>query len=331
MKTLVPALATLCAACAMPASANDTMAELQTGGLVSIQTGVVAMEEEDLYISRSEVRVDYVFRNTSERDIEAVVAFPMPDIVGEPESNVDAGDNENDNFLGFSVVQDGVTITPELDQRVIAIGVDRTEDLRKAGVPLLPYAERTWEAIKALPAETRLDFATKGLIAGDSGDDGQELYPLWTLKSTYWWKTAFPADKPVRVRHRYKPSVGGTVDFTVIDEGPGDADMRAYRDLYCIDNTFAKLTRRLARIKTADGNAAYTENWVSYVLSTGANWAGPIGRFRLTIDKENPDDYVSFCGDGVKKTGATTFVMEKKDFVPEDDLDILFLSKTKQE
>jgi hypothetical protein len=70
------------------------------------------------------------------------------------------------------------------------------------------------------------------------------------------------------------------------------------------------------------------ENWISYVLTTGANWAGPIKTFTLVVDKGESDNYVSFCGTDVKKTGPTTFEMTATDFYPEKDLDILLLVPT---
>ena len=75
-------------------------------------------------------------------------------------------------------------------------------------------------------------------------------------------------------------------------------------------------------------NAPFTESSISYVWSTGANWSGPIGKFHLTIDKDTPDNLISFCWDGkVTKTGPTSFEMSATDFSPPQDheLEILLL------
>src|SRR5688572_16534740 len=53
----------LSAFAALPAAANDTMATLGTGGLTFINSENVKMLKEDLYVSPSEVRVRYEFRN----------------------------------------------------------------------------------------------------------------------------------------------------------------------------------------------------------------------------------------------------------------------------
>jgi hypothetical protein len=66
------------------------------------------------------------------------------------------------------------------------------------------------------------------------------------------------------------------------------------------------------------------EEYLSYVITSGANWAGPIGTFRLVVDKGD-STLVSFCGDGVRKIGPTTFEMTAKDYTPKRDIDVLFI------
>ena len=314
---------------APPLFANDTTAELTTGGLVYVQTADITMAEEHLHLSREEVRVDYIFRNDTDKDVESVIAFPMPDITGGAQSDIAYGDPEADNFLGFTVLQDGREIKPQLQQRIIATGIDRTEDLVAQKVPLLPYSDRTTEALKTLPDDVKADFIAKGLVRIDRYDAGkgwqEDITPAWTLRSAYWWKTTFPAQKPVKVSHRYKPSVGGTVAMTFIENGKPAYEYARYVERYCIDDSFMKTAAKLQAAATK-GGPHYTEQWLSYVLTTGANWSGPIGKFRLTIDKGNPKDYVSLCADNIKKTGPTTFEMTAEDFTPEKDLHVLFLT-----
>ncbi|MCJ7996235.1 DUF4424 domain-containing protein [Rhizobium cremeum] len=323
-------LAAVAVMSAMPALANDTMAELRTGGLVYVQTSEVEMVSEELFISPDRVDVDYVFHNGTDRDIVSYIAFPMPDIVAEPDVNIAISDLEKDNFLGFSVTQDGVPITPELQQRVYATGIDMTDELKAQGVPLLPFSEATAAALEKLPEDVLADWLARGLVYDDAYDAGNgwehHPAPLWTLKSAYWWKTTFPAGKEVTVHHSYKPSVGGTVAMTFIEDGqPSDYAYETYKTRYCLDDDFMRTAAKLEKAAKDGKGPSYTENWISYVLKTGANWGGSIGNFKLTIDKGKPTNFVSFCGEGVKKTGPTTFEMKAEDFFPERDLDILLL------
>ena len=64
---------------------------------------------------------------------------------------------------------------------------------------------------------------------------------------------------------------------------------------------------------------------VEYILTTGANWAKPIGDFRLVVDKGKPGNLVSFCGEGVRKISPTQFEMRKRNWRPTRDLEVLIL------
>lgn len=317
------------------ALANDTTAELGAGGLVMSRTDAVVMQSEDLFISAKEVRVDYVFRNQTETDVNAVVAFPLPDLGGNPYENVALPDMAADNFLDFAVTVDGKQIKPTLDQHAMAAGVDVTEDLRRAGVPLYPFSDAAVPALAALSPATSADWIDRGLIIPDTYDDGSGWKtvrtPFWSLRSAYWWRSRFPAGKNVSVSHRYKPSVGGSVGlaFSAAD-GKLDESFTEYRHRFCIDDAFERTIRK-AVPSGPDGAPPYNETRIRYVLTTGGNWAlGTIGRFHLTVDKGDPKALVSFCADGVKKTGPTTFEAIAQDFSPQRDLDILILLPAEQ-
>lgn len=315
----------LCAA-ALPASANDTTAMFGTGGLIFGRNFDIQMEKEDLFISESKVTVDYVFRNTSDKDISTIVAFPMPDIEASPYSDIGIPDMASDNFLDFSVTMDGKAIEPKLEQRVFAAGLDVTDLLKARQIPLLPFGERTEQALKGLPADVAEDFQQRGIVIPDGyNDDLNTMVAYWKLRSTYWWEATFPAGKSVTVSHVYKPSVGGTVGTTFYYDGKFNDTAKEYEIKYCMDDAFKQTIVKAAKTNK-DGYPPFTETWISYVLTTGGNWSlGSIGDFTLTIDKGDPKALVSFCGKGVKKIGPTTFQMKAKDFFPEHDVDILIM------
>ena len=93
--------------CGAPAAANDSTAELATGGLAYVTTDAVEMRSEDLFISMHEVRVRYEFVNTSDHDVTTLVAFPMPDIKGDIDFMVAVPVDDPENFLGFETTVDG--------------------------------------------------------------------------------------------------------------------------------------------------------------------------------------------------------------------------------
>jgi hypothetical protein len=313
-----------------PALANDSTAELGTGGIILGRTDAIQMQKEDLFISLDKVTVDYVFHNATDADVSTIVAFPMPEISGNPNEWPAVPNDPSDNFLGFEVMFDGKPVKPSLEQRAFAVGVDVTAELMAQGIPLYPSGDNVVAALAKLPEGVAHDWVDRGIIVPDEYDDGsgfKKVYsPFWALKSTYWWNATFPANADVKVSHRYKPSVGGTAGLTFFTEGKiGGEGLDDYKQKYCMDSGFLNAVTKAAKA-APDGYPRLMENRVSYVLTTGGNWAlGSIGQFKLTIDKGTPDALVSFCGDNVRKTGPTTFEMTATDFYPGRDIDILIL------
>jgi len=311
---------------------NDTMASLGVGGLEFLVSDKIEMAREDLYVSMDEVRVRYEFRNVSDEDETALVAFPMPDITGSPDFMVNLPTENSDNVFDFETLLDGEPVNAELHQYVFAANIDQTKLLRQLGVPLAPFSQATRAALGELDEGELAELAHRGMIVPLDFDQGQgwerEFYPVWTLKSTYSWEAHFPAGETVVVEHRYKPSVGGTVGVTFLVEPFEDYDPAAdYARRYCTDEAFLNAVRRT--LKDGDPySAPFTEFWLSYIWSTGANWAGPIKQFRLVVDKGRPENLVSFCGEGVKKIGPTSFEMVREDFWPSNsELDVLILNR----
>nr|WP_255714188.1 DUF4424 domain-containing protein [Pelagibacterium xiamenense] len=304
---------------------NDTAATLGAGGLAFAQNDNIAMVSEDLYLSLDEVRVTYKFENLTAEDQEVLVAFPMPDITGEFEGMVGYPSDNPENVFEFSTTFECRPVDAELHQSVFALGVDRTKELVKLGVPLAPHVSAAENAINALSAAEQDHLVALGLISDPGfGGDAPYYFPAWTLKSAYTWTAVFPAGETVTVEHRYTPGTGGTaaVSFLYDDGGQTLAD---YERRYCLDPPVIDAVRRNMVSPEEPWSAPYTEAWLEYVLSTGRNWAGPIGTFRLIVDKGRPENLVSFCGEGIEKTGPTTFEVVYEDFYPWEDIEILFL------
>jgi len=130
---------------------------------------------------------------------------------------------------------------------------------------------------------------------------------------THHWEQVFPAGRAVSISHEYVPVAGGFfTDTGGFSKGQFERDMA---ESYCVG------PKLLASLKQKENYL-----WaVHYILSTGANWKGPIRNFKLTIAKDSPHDKVSVCLPDTKRTSRTTFQVVRKDFVPRQDLKILFV------
>lgn len=321
--------------CAAPARANDSSAELASGGLTLKRNDVIEMDSEDLFISRREVRVRYRFVNPTQQPVTTTVAFPMPDLdVTEPEDNVSIPVEDAANFLAFHTRVNGAEVKATVEQKVMAKGVDRAALLRDWGVPLNPHLRATGEALDRLSPERKAQALREGFADKEEYDVGKgmetHLAPRWTLKTTWHWEQTFPPGETL-IEHAYKPSVGGSTGTSIA--GPewkkGDDAARMTRR-YCLDKEFVASVDRRRREAKGD-YAPLAEDRISYVLKTGANWAKPIRTFRLVVDKGAPDVLMSLCAPGIKKISETQFEWTRQDFRPQEDLHILFLMKPRTE
>lgn len=326
------ASALVLAAC-LPVAANDTSAVLTTGGLEFVSNSDIVMQSEELFISREEIRVVYEFRNDSAEDQHILVAFPMPEIKPDFYSPVAFPVGPDDNLFQFQTSFDGKPLESTLNEYAYSYGVDRTELLKTLNLPLVPISQHASDATDSLDDATRDKLLHLGMLTPDEYDAGKgwekHYYPAWTYKATYTWEATFPAGKTVKVEHRYKPSVGGTVGVSFLIEPSDDYNpAKEYATKYCVDDAFIKAVKATIPKGGAYYEAPFFENWISYILTTGGNWGGgTIENFRLVIDKGVAENLVSFCGDDVKKIGPTTFEMVKTDFWPNQELDVLILER----
>ena len=331
--------ALIAAGFAAGAMANDSSAELATGGLVLTKNPAIEMRSEDLYLSTKAVRVHYVFANTSAQDVTILVAFPMPDITttGGDDTFVVPTDDPT-NLLGFVTTVDGQRVNAQVEQKAIAKGVDQTAYLRSVGIPIQPHLDATDTAVSNAPRAIQVALTARGLATDDYFDDGtghgmqHHMQPTWTLKTTFYWRQTFPAGKTITVEHNYIPSVGGAAETSYGDPAQAGNDYyKAGVARYCIDNSFfAAIAQGVAAgkaaVKPPHTGFYYSENRIDYVLTTGANWKAPIGDFHMIIDKGDAANLVSFCGSGVAKINPTQFEVHYTNFTPTKDVAILLLN-----
>jgi Domain of unknown function (DUF4424) len=317
-----------------PSRADDSTATLKAGGLALEKTDKIALVSEELYLSPTAVKVSYRFRNLTDADYETIVAFPMPDVTGSVDMTVAMPEPGHDNFLGFATRVDGKPVDSQVEQRAFLTAegkpqVEITERLKGLGVPLVPTMEAAGAALAALNEAQRKALADAEIVYPLDVDVGKGAHvdwvPLWTLRSKFWRKQIFPAGRDLLVEQTYTPGTGSqsTLSFGAPDLSA--AQVSHYRETYCTDAAFTSAVQSLYRKANAPNAKIGTfEEYLSYVITSGANWAGPIGTFHLVVDKGDTT-LVSFCGDGVRKIGPTTFELVAKDYIPRRDIDVLFI------
>ena len=299
-----------------PSEANDSSARLDSGGIRLVPNYSISLKREDLYISRERISIRYEFFNKTDSDVSMLVAFPVPEIDGDIEANYVLDAKDPINFLDFSILSDGRPVNPQVELKYLVNGIDFTDAILAEGIPASVFDPRYYDAVEKLPLASRQRLAAKGALNWHEGQDFHA--PNWTMKAVLYWSQVFPAGKRVVLEHSYRPVAGG--GFYNMDYGiPENIDR------FCMDDGFLKAAEHKAatsRYKMLLGHD------VRYILKTANSWLGPIGDFRLVLDKLDPNNLISLCADNVRKIGPTQFEIRAQNFTPTQDLDILFLEGT---
>lgn len=301
------------------ASANDSTGFVGTGGVEYVHNPKITMHSEDLFISKKQIWVDYQFKNLTARDITETIVFPLPRVGSSRDS--DFADTEG-LIQSFQVRQNGQPVQPAVhvraflpDQNAMSEAtaeypvVDVTTALKACGLSdqelMLPWTQN--QDIQKISAKMMQCTDPKVRTLLKPYDQGNEVY--WEAQVVYSWQQRFKAHAITHIQHQYQPLVGGSVAlYPEQDE-----------QTYCMDATF-KAGLNKAKAQQAPYQA------LGYILTTGANWAKPIADFKLTIERD-VGELVSFCWEGkVQKISPTRFQMQKKNFVPKQDLSIIFVN-----
>lgn len=316
--------------CTSPAVSNDTAAELAIGGLQFARSANVAMDSEDLKISLERVSVHYSFTNVSTAPVTLTVAFPFPDIDLSEGEMIAFPSNDPVNFVDFETKVDGQPIKFGIEQRAFVGDKDVTTTLAELKIALLPIGPQQFRP-QDLPETTRTKMAAEGLLLpAGSNERGRPLYgPGWVVKTSAFRKQTFPTGAPVAVDHSYRPSVGGSSD-TILRKGLRQAKAMApevdrYRREYCVTDEFLRKLDKIAGDGQAN-SAKIEERRINYVLKTGANWAGPIKDFKLSINPGN-NRLVSFCAGKLLPSSKGSLDYQSSNFTPDRDLKVLIIGR----
>ena len=315
----------------LPATANDTLVTLGAGGLVPTKSSDIVMESEDLEISVHQITVRYRFRNNSDRDVEATVAFPLPALQGSVAYNepIELPSKSLVNFVDFKVEADGKPIVAKREVRAFANGKDVTARIQKLGLPISVIDKTLDTVVKKLPVGERQQLLKEQLIAPDESYDPRgslaktTYWPNWQMRVQYYWQQHFPAKSALNIVHTYRPVVGGSYIPAGYDGSPS---VRSY----CGGEEALKQikTVQLKQAAKPDAQISLWEKRIEYILTTGNNWSGPIRQFRLSVLAASHDDIVLTCMPGLKRVAPTRYELTRTDFHPDRELELLMLQDT---
>ncbi len=310
--------------------ANDSVGAIALGGVEYRKIEGVSMEKESLTISVDKVQVEYEFFNNTDKPIQETILFPMPlfgfDLGCSPEYSGE--------LQQFKVWINGAPTVPA--KTIIAKlpdGADITNRLKEAGLNDVDIAE--YRGVKSACGDVQIsgNYAAnlqklREMKLVDQVVD-EDPTPLWRVGYVYHWQMVFPPRQLTHVVHEYRPFTGAvamgyefTTDKTADLFSKYEHSVRVSGDeSYCMTEGAVRLATQIQR----RANKPFVARSVQYVLTTGANWAGPIKDFSLNLKKRATDEIVTLCFDGeFKRTSDLTLTAHKKDFLPTKELDVKF-------
>lgn len=300
------------------AYANDSVGYVGVGGIEYLKNDKISMHSEDLFISKKVIDIKYQFKNLSGQNITETVLFPLPLM-----SNYRDGDFADTQGLleSFQVWVDGKKIKPTIHVQALTDDekhTDITHVLRSCGLTdkelLVGWVFWSLSGADIQRINQKLmqckHPTIKQLVHHDSSIG--DLQATWQTQVVYSWQQTFKANSVTHVHHRYSPLLG--MDWYL--------PQNDYPE-FCIDDGIKKA------LNNHQPKDIYDYSGLSYILTTGANWAKPIKHFKLTVERDD-DEFVAFCWSGkgkVTKVGKRQFQVIETDFVPTKDLDIVFIKK----
>ena len=292
------------------APAAETI-ELPAGGLLFVPDDRIAIESQEVVLSRSGVRTTYVLRNATPDPISRVVSWRLPEIdmnvIGE--SLVVLPRPDPVNFPGATTTVDGAPVPLAFEPRASAFGRDVTDLLAKGGVPLNPLSPGSEDALRRLPPEALADLEERGAVNRD--DD--RIVPNWLLRTTAFWRQTFAPDATVSIALAYAP-------VTASDTWrPGSLD--ALRGPYCIDDA---LQTAIAG-RAAKAGLGLIVHRLTYTLADNSGWWAAIPSFRLAVEKAGLETLIASCWRDLRVAGPTRLETTRRDFRPGEDIQVLFI------
>lgn len=321
------------------AFANDSSIDHFAGNVRFLHNNNIVIRKEILTIGPlggedTRFRVEYIMENISKKPEVVKMGFPIPgcsfasylngklsaltspasDCIFEPQMSLRVDDHAILNgFWSLNIESHGKPITDESKP-------ERYEFITLLQqIPDLELPEAASEITIQNHNKNVANLCKKlgGKISGDGKSfwNTCDRFSQYNVQNIYLWDYTFPPQKKIRIVHEYlaNPSTNVT---------PEEIIRETKNDLFCLSEEPIK-TARAQFLKKAD---PFGEHFVRYLLKPGANWAKGIEEFELHI-KKTESMVISTCFKGLQKISPTEFKAVRKNFLPNEDLGIVYFPK----
>ena len=227
------------------AQANDSTGTVSTGGVEYIKNEHIEMQKENLFISQDKIKVEYEYRNLTDKDITETVLFPLPEVMLH-----DYGDFADTQSLinSFKIYANGKEIKPTTHvraffyetkneddpEKIEFVSHDVTDILRACGLTeeelMEPWLRKSDSADKKI-----LKCQDPRLAAYKDPEDSEDI--TWGGQIIYSWQQTFKANSITQIQHEYVPLVSGGLGI------PELVNSKKFTDTFCVVLSFKKISK----------------------------------------------------------------------------------------
>ncbi|MHB1947786.1 MAG: DUF4424 family protein [Gammaproteobacteria bacterium] len=322
-----------------PAWADDTVEAAATGNIIFEKTPELIMQDELLTISKSasknineekfSIDVDFHFKNISDHDVTRKIAFVLPSVRCQMDENTlwRGLDSDGNGLKDFTTTVNNKSQSFTTRTEAVLGQRNITDLLTKLQIPLNPCKIQTTDNNQPDPRYS-LNLKKYHLLT-------ETNEAAWSENIYFEWTQTFPAGKVINIHHHYTPVIGESVPSPRTLDDLNDYFIKNTPPLKPVWNrnpiTLIHTNPSMTIANNNQKRLCVMPKWVKYHLTTGANWNGGIGVFKLIIkdDTRAPFAVNEFYknNNGMQTSineNAMTFTI--KNFIPTQDLFVLFLS-----
>jgi hypothetical protein len=309
-----------------PAPAQDsgdveapTPVALTLGGLNLASNPGLDVEAIEIVVTPNKISQTYRVKNGGAAEVKVPASIAMPDLQASAEGteiyNIDVTKPENP--VGLSIVAGGAPVAPRVILRADALGIDRSAEIKAAGLPLTPFGADSDKALKAMKPDQLLKLSDLGLISPPEADQpAAQSVADWTLSVTHAWDQSFAPGKSADIVLSYKPA---TAQYPLTKENADALD--AFKEDACLSAQTIKTLKTKMQGKNA---VAMTLTEINVAADKPMRWR-PAPATSISVDKPTPDTIVSFCGADAKSLSQPKVVGKVEDS-ENGDLRIVMIS-----
>jgi len=293
------------------ARAAEATSELPGGGLLIAPHRSLMLDAVEVIIRPDEIRAVYVIRNTDEQAHAFHASFPLPEIdlnaIGSDRPVMPSSDPTN--YVGAKVDADGTPVSPAVEQRAEALGLDVTSRLQTFNLPLYPFSSDVRTRLQALSADQRRELEERGIIQIEE----DRADPIWHLRTVWHWRQNIAAAGTVRLQVTYAPVTGRDIATA---EGASQLEQG-----YCLDPRVSSAMKPV----TPGASDRRPILLSTFQLASGSILPSAATTFRLKIEKPAGYTAAATCRSGATQNPDGSLEWNESEFWPDEDVTVLYV------